>query len=89
MSNRFKDITLRKEYDAVMAMYETKHRNLFCRAVNVVDPPILAAALQRSFGAALTDRRSGCSIFENRSNRNTLAYAYYRAGQDVAKAAAK
>jgi hypothetical protein len=84
MSNRFRDPTLRKEYDSAMAMFRAKHRNLFLADGSRPATPgnSFAAFFWRgydgtNFGAGFTDRAS----------RQTLGYAYWRAGQDARAAA--
>ncbi len=82
MTNRFKDPTLRNEYDNATRCFETKHRNLFCSDGSRSMGNSMASFFWRGFdgtqfGAGFTDAAS----------KKILAYAYYRAGQDCAKAA--
>lgn len=82
MTNRFKDPTLRKEYDNATTCFKAKHRNLFCADGSRSMGNSMASFFWRGFdgtqfGAGFTDAAS----------KKILAYAYYRAGQDCAKVA--
>lgn len=77
MSNRFRDPTLRKEYDAVAQMYVTKHRNLFAPNGERSNGNSVACFFWRGFDGTVMG--SGWDA----ESKKTLAYAYWRAGQDA------
>jgi len=77
MPNRFRNQIMRQHYDAIVGMYHTKHRTLFHEGERTMGNG-MASFFWRGFdgtqfGAGFTDRAS----------KDTLAYAYYRAGQDM------
>ena len=85
MSNRFKDPTMHREYDAVMGMFETKHRNLFMDNGERRHSPNYGSSLATSFWGGFDGRAEGMFNFGDKASRNTLAYAHWRAGQDAAE----
>lgn len=82
MPNRFKDPTLRKEYDSVMGMYKAKHRSLFYADGSRCLGSSMASAFWRGFNG--TTFGAG---FIDSASRKTLAYACWRAGQDAKREA--
>jgi hypothetical protein len=82
VSNRFRDPTLRKEYDAAMQSFRERSRNLFM--------PDGSRTMGNSFAGMFWRGFDGTKIgagFIDRASRSTLAYAYYRAGQDARRIA--
>lgn len=87
MPNRFKDKTLRSEYDAAMFQYQTKHRNLFrADGTPAKDISTFAHFFWMGFDGG---RGMGIGFEADRESRSTLSYAYWRAGQDAAKLSEK
>lgn len=82
MPNRFKDPTLRKEYDAAIYQFGIKHRNLF----RPDGSPSKDSSTFASYFWKGYDGHPGLGIgFDHdRESRSTLSYAYWRAGQDAA-----
>lgn len=78
MKNPFKNKTMRLAYDNCIKMYELKHPTLFYRDGSRCTGNGIASMFWRGYdgtklGAGFTDRAS----------KETLAYAYYCAGQDI------
>ena len=84
MANRFKDKTLRNEYDALTLMYKTKHRNLFLESGDRRRSPNLGSTVATMFWQGFDGVVMGTGW--DTESKKTLAYAYWRAGQDAAKA---
>lgn len=78
MTNRFKDRTLRKEYDAAAFAFQTKHRNLFYPDGSRCYGSSFASFFWRGFDGI-------CMGKWDRASKKILAYAYWRAGQDAAR----
>ncbi|MGP1715640.1 MAG: hypothetical protein ACTS9Y_00545 [Methylophilus sp.] len=82
MPNRFRDRTLRNEYDAAMFQFNTKHPNLFA-------PDGTAKKTSSTFASYFWKGYEGhpglgIGFDHDKESRTTLAYAYWRAGQDAA-----
>jgi hypothetical protein len=82
--NRFRDRTLRKEYDAAMHAHATRHRDLFRPDGSRNTGSTFASYFWKGFDGI---QGRGLVNFKDRAARETLAYAYWRAGQDAAKGA--
>jgi len=80
MSNRFKDKTLRREYDSMVQAFETKHSVLFHKDGTRTNGNSWAAGFWHGFDNDLPATR-----FPPGPNRTILAYAHFRAGRDCAK----
>lgn len=81
MANRFSDPTLHREYEAVMQMFATKHRNLFQANGARSMGNSIAGMFWRGFdGIVLGGAWDAAS-------KKTLGYAHWRAGQDARKLA--
>lgn len=79
MTNRFRDPTLRREYEAAMQMFVTKHRNLFQPNGARSAGNSVAGMFWRGFdGIVLGGAWDAVS-------KKTLGYAHWRAGQDARK----
>jgi hypothetical protein len=77
MSNRFKDPTMRAQYDGSVTAFRTKHRDLF-------DGSGVRRTPGSSFASAFWQGYDG-KVMGNgwdAASKATLAYAYWRAGQD-------
>lgn len=85
MNNRFKDPTMRREYDAAMQMFTTRHRNLFMTNGERRRSPNYGSSLATYFWGGFDGRTEGMFNFGDKASRNTVAYAHWRAGQDAAK----
>lgn len=83
MGNRFKDPTLRREYDAVTEMWRTKHRNLFTQQGERRRSPDLGSSLATMFWLGFDGRVMGAGW--DAESKRTIGYAHWRAGQDAAK----
>jgi hypothetical protein len=82
--NRFKDPTMRREYDAAVHQFRIKHRNFFRQDGTPSNGNSWAEVFWKGYngiklGGGFTDRAS----------RQTVMYAYYRAGQDMKRADTK
>ena len=81
MVNRFRDPTMRQQYDAAVRAFGTKHRDLFdANGVRRAPGSSFASFFWRGFDG--TQLGAG---FIDRASRSTLSYAYWRAGQDMRK----
>ena len=85
MANRFKDPGMRREYDGAMLAYNTKHKNLFLPNGERRKSPDLGSSFATFFWGGYDGFTVGMFNFESKGDRNTIAYAHYRAGQDAAK----
>ncbi len=74
--NPFRDITMRKEYAAAVMMFNARHRNFFLNG-----QPGKGNAFANNFW------RGWNNVTENwdAASRQTLAWAYRRAGRDLCK----
>ncbi len=84
MPNRFKNKLLRIQYDKAVAAYKSNHHDLFhedgsTNTMNAVGMNFWRGFNGTQLGAGFTDAES----------RSTLAYAVYRAGQDMKQALGK
>lgn len=77
MSNRFRDPTMRREYDAVVEMFHQEHRNLFHQGT-----PTRGSSLAGQFWHGFNGTSLGAG-FTDRASKEMLAYAYWRAGRDM------
>jgi hypothetical protein len=80
MANRFRDPVLKKEYDAVMQMFLTKHQNLFSKDGS----RSRGNGVANSFWLGYDGKFFGIGWDSN--SKQTLMYAHWRAGQDAKKA---
>jgi hypothetical protein len=84
MSNRFRDPTMRQQYDGAMRAYKARHRDLFRDGRQFV-----GSSFANAFWDGFNGRRGpGRGWAADAASRACIAYAYWRAGQDAAKAAA-
>jgi hypothetical protein len=82
MVNRFRDPTMRQQYDAAVRAYRMKHRDLFDANGNRRTPgSSFASFFWRGYDGE-------CAARWDRTGRATLSYAYWRAGQDCKQEAA-
>ena len=85
MSNKFRNQLMRQQYDSAVQMFKTKHRNLFWnedrRGANRIS---YGSSIAESFWKGFDDLEIGRG-YTDKASRETLGYAYYRAGQDCAK----
>ncbi len=81
--NRFRDHTMRQQYDAAVRAFETKHRDLF---VNGTRRTVggYGSSFASAFWHGYDGDTKGVACMSDKASRSTLAYAYYRAGQDCA-----
>ncbi|GIK74355.1 MAG: hypothetical protein BroJett021_33430 [Chloroflexota bacterium] len=77
MANRFKDPTMRREYDAAVAMFRQEHRNLFANGA-----PHRGSSLASQFWHGFNGTSMGAG-FTDRASKQTLMYAYWSAGRDM------
>jgi hypothetical protein len=89
MTNRFKDPTMRANYEGAVKAYEMQHRDLFWNGQRrgkdgVTHGSSLSTFFWRGFDNVGAIGNGGKWDAES---KRTLVYAYYRAGQDCAKAA--
>lgn len=77
MSNRFRDPTMRREYDAAVAMFQQEHRNLFVNGA-----PHRGSSLANQFWHGFNGTAMGAG-FKDRVSKQTLMYAYWSAGRDM------
>lgn len=83
MANTFRDQMMRQNYDAAVDGWRTKHRNFFRPDGGQRRGSSMAENFWRGF-----DGQPGFGAgFIDRASRQTLAYAYWRAGQDCRKEA--
>lgn len=77
MPNRFRDPTMRREYDATVAMFRQEHRNLF-----VDGKPHRGSTLAGQFWHGFNGTSLGAG-FTDRASKKMIAYAYWSAGRDM------
>lgn len=77
MPNRFRDPTMRREYDATVAMFRQEHRNLF-----IDGKPHRGSTLAGQFWHGFNGTHLGAG-FTDRASKEMLAYAYWCAGRDM------
>lgn len=80
MSNRFRDPMMRQQYDAAVKAFEIKHRDLFTKD----GEQHIGSSFARAFWDGFNGR-PGLGLGGYASERNSLGYAYWRAGQDCQK----
>lgn len=85
MSNRFHDKTMRSQYDAAVKVYRMKHRDLFINGERRTEGQYGSSFAQYFWHGF--DGIVPCVWDAGR--RKMLGYAYWRAGQDCAKDAAR
>jgi hypothetical protein len=79
--NTFRDKTLRTNYDAAVLCFETKHRDLFYPDGTECHGSSFASYFWKGFHGV-----SGKGLVRfDAASKKTLAYAFWRAGQDCAK----
>jgi len=83
MANRFKNSILRAEYNASMFAFDTKHQNLFINGERRQSPD-LGSTFATFFWAGYDGKNQGMFKFDS-TMKNTLSYAYYKAGIDARK----
>jgi hypothetical protein len=85
MSNKFRNQLMRQQYDLAVQMFKTKHRNLFWngerRGTNGIS---YGSSVAESFWKGFDGLKIGRG-YTDKASRETLGYAYYRAGEDCAK----
>lgn len=77
MPNRFKDATMRREYDSVMHMFWTKHRNLFLPN----GERSTGSSVSSFFWQGYDGKVMGAGW--DAASKKMIGYAYWRAGQDA------
>jgi hypothetical protein len=83
--NKFKDKTLRREYDAAVLAYRTSHPSLFHTGGQENRGSSFATAFWNGFHGL-----AGVAHYNfDRAGKRTLTYAHWRAGQDCARRAAR
>ena len=80
--NRFIDRTMREQYDAAVRAYTIRHRDLFRADGSQNKGSSFASAFWNGFNGT----RLGLG-YSDRASRETIGYAYFRAGQDAAAVA--
>lgn len=84
--NRFRDPTMRAQYDAAVKAFEVKHRNLFMPNGERRRSPNMGSSFATYFWKGFDGApQVGIGNFTDADSRKTVAYAYWRAGQDMAK----
>ena len=77
MPNRFKDVTMRREYDAAMHMFWSKHRNLFQSTGERSTGSSMASFFWQGYDGKVM------GIGWDAASKKMIGYAYWRAGQDA------
>jgi hypothetical protein len=78
--NRFRDPTMRREYDAAVRAWEIKHKDLFRR-----DAQFVGSSFADAFWAGFNDApQVGRNNYKDAESRKMICYAYFRAGRDCA-----
>lgn len=77
----FKDKFMQTNYDAALVVYQTRHRDLFLPNGDRRRSPNLGSSFAQAFWAGY----DGLTVGQYRYPKNTLAYAYWKAGKDCAK----
>jgi hypothetical protein len=83
--NPFRNPVMRREFDAAVRAYEMRHRDLFRDA----KPYKHGSSFANFFWAGYDGRiapGAGVGFKQDASSRNMIAYAYFRAGELLAKA---
>lgn len=84
MSNKFRNRLMRQQYDSAVQMFTTKHRNLFWngerRGQNGIS---YGSEIATCFWRGFDGLQIGLG-YTDKASRDTLGYAYYRAGEDCA-----
>lgn len=80
VTNPFRDKTMRKEFDAAIFGFNTRHRNFIRDNGTRCYGNGCASAFWEGFDDQQPDK------WADRASRQMIAYAYYRAGQLVRKA---
>lgn len=83
MANRFKDLTMRREYESTIAMFMQEHRNLFGNGA-----PHRGSSLASQFWHGFYGTHLGTG-FTDRTSKQLVAYAYWSAGRDMRAALEK
>lgn len=85
MKNPFRDRTMRREYDAAVRAYESKHQDLFVKGERRT-PGGYGSSFASFFWNGFDGKTKGVACMSDRASRSMIGYAYYRAGKDCAKA---
>lgn len=80
--NRFRDPTLRAEYDKAIAIFRAKGRTFFL--ADGTRPATPGNSFASYFWRGFDGTKIGAG-FTDRASRATIGYAYYRAGEDARK----
>lgn len=81
LTNPFREKMMRSQWEAAVLGYSTQHRNFFHASGARCQGNSFANAFWAGFDGMTTGRGN-----YDRASRRTIAYAYYRAGQDVRRA---
>lgn len=84
--NKFRDKMMRSQYDAAMKAYQARHPNLFLRNGERRQNPNYGSSFAQSFWMGFDGIAPGAGYID-KASRATVAYAYWRAGQDAGLAA--
>ena len=77
----FKDKFMRDNYEAALTVFRTRHRDLFLPSGERRRSPNLGS----SFAQAFWGGYDNLCVGQYRYPKNTLAYAYWKAGKDCAE----
>lgn len=80
MRNPFKNKARRESYDAVLKMYQDRHKTLFAKDGSRNYGNSFAA----HFWLGYDGKTRGQANYSDRASRETGGYVFYRAGQDIA-----
>jgi len=86
--NRFRDPSMRQNYDAAVRAFETKHRDLFVNGERRRPLIGLGGAKGAGYGSSFAEwfwkGYDGARLMQG--SEKLVGYAFYRAGMDCAKA---
>lgn len=81
VTNPFRDKTMRREFDAAVYAYETRHRNLFNPQTG---EPAAGNAFAHFFWTGFNGKTIGAGF--DAESKKMIGYAYFRAGELLAVA---
>ena len=84
MANKFKDKTMREQYDVAVRIFNAKHRDLFYPDGSRCKGSSLAEMFWKGYEGVWQEAngKPNTGVWD-RESRKTLGYAYWRAGQDM------
>lgn len=82
--NRFRDHTMRQQYESAVKAYRVKHRDLFINGARR-KPGGYGSSFAMFFWHGFDGETTGTCNFSDNASRSMIGYAYYRAGQDMSK----